>query len=115
MARKAGHMRLGTEPVGRLGLAILAVTGVIGVVLAVHGWSARGSGLPKTTLGAGGSAKPTISPSTTVSPTTGSPTAGPSAASPAPNPSADHRPLLSAQPYASAAFLVWPGTPSAAA
>lgn len=109
MAEKAGTVRLGTESVGRLGLGILAVTGVVGVVLAVHGWSTRSTGLPKTTLGTSASAPPATSPPTT-SP---SHQAGPTA--PAPSPSAGHRPLLSAQPYASAAYLVWPGTPSAAA
>ena len=105
-------MRLGTESVGRLGLGILAVTGVIGIVLAVHGWSARSTGLPKTTLGTSGS-----TPTTSVPPTSpaSSPSRPPGPTTPAGSPPATHRPLLSAQPYASAAYLIWPGTPSATA
>lgn len=99
-------MRLGSEPVGRWGLAILTVAGVLGVVLAIHGWSARSAGLPRVTLGGGRSAAAT--------PSTPPPQSGPS--TPGPSPSADHhRPLLSAQPYANVAYQVWPGTPSAAA
>jgi hypothetical protein len=99
-------MRLGTESVGRWGLVILMVAGVLGGVLAVHGWSARTTGLPRVTLGGGRSA--TAPPSTQPS------QAGPTA--PGSSPSADHhRPLLSAQPYANAAFQIWPGNPSAAA
>ena len=98
-------MRLGTESVGRWGLAILAVAGVLGVVLAVHGWSVRSTGLPRVTLGGGRSA--TTAPSTTA------PRQGPTA--PAHSPAADHRPLLSTQPYANVAYRVWPGSPSAAA
>src|SRR6516164_9752587 len=34
-------MRLGGEPVGRWGIALLAVTGVAGLVLGWHGWTTR--------------------------------------------------------------------------
>lgn len=98
-------MRLGTESVGRWGLVILAVTGVLGVVLAVHGWSVRNTGLPRVTLG---NSRPASAARSTQPPQQG-PTA------PGPSPSAEHRPLLSAQPYANVAFQVWPGTPNAAA
>src|ERR1035437_8051520 len=37
-------MRLGGDPVGRWGLTLLAVAGVVGVILAIHGWGGRGSG-----------------------------------------------------------------------
>ena len=98
-------MRLGTETVGRWGLAILAVAGVLGGVLAVHGWSTRSHGLPKVTLGNSRPAKTT--------PTTTPPTQGPTA--PSQGRSDGHRPLLSAQPYAKVAYQIWPGTPSSAA
>jgi hypothetical protein len=99
-------MRLGTESVGRWGLAILAAAGVLGVVLAVHGWSVRSTGLPRVTLAGGRSAA--------AAPSTRPPQQGPTV--PGHSPSADHhRPLLSAQPYANVAYQVWPGTPSAAA
>lgn len=100
-------MRLGTESVGRWGLVILAVTGVLGGVLAVHGWSGHTTGLPRVTLG--GSQSAAASPSTT--PSQQGPTPSPAA-----NSSADHnRPLLSGEPYANSAYQVWPGSPSAAA
>lgn len=102
-------MRLGTESVGRWGLVILVVTGVLGAILAIHGWSTRSSALARVSLGNTRSAAPASSPSS----------AQPSHQGPTPpssNPSADHnRPLLSEQPYASVAYQVWPGTPSAAA
>lgn len=98
-------MRLGTESVGRWGLVILAVTGVLGVVLAVHGWSVRSADLPRVTLGGSRPAPAARS--------TQAPPQGPTP--PGPSPSAQHRPLLSAQPYANVAYQVWPGTPSAAA
>ncbi len=98
-------MRLGTESVGRWGLATLAVAGVLGVVLAVHGWSDRSTGLPRVTLGGGRSA--------TATPSTRPPQQGPTASGH--SQSAEHRPLLSAQPYSNVSYQVWPGTPSAAA
>ena len=96
-------MRLGAEPVGRWGLAVLAVTGVVGVVLAVHGWSARSAGLPHASIGTNGSSR--------------TPQAGSSSSSTpaAEGPSVPNRPLLSKQAYASVAFQVWPGTVSSAA
>ena len=109
-------MRLGGESVGRWGVVILAITGVLGVVLAVHGWSTRSTGLPRATLGNGRSA--TAPPSTRPS-QAGPSTQGPSTpepSTPGPSPSTDHhRPLLSAQPYANVAYQIWPGTQSTAA
>lgn len=102
-------MRLGTDSVGRWGLVILVVTGVLGGILAIHGWSTRSSALARVSLGNTRSAA--AAPSTpSTSPSQQSPTA------PASSPPTDHnRPLLSAQPYANAAYQVWPGSPSAAA
>ncbi len=93
-------VRTGTGPVGRWGLAVLAVTGVLGIFLAMHGWRARHVGLPHTSLGTSSSSPvPRAGPTPSVTHTA----AGP------------HRPLLSRQPYASVAFQVWPGNPSSAA
>lgn len=106
-------MRLGTESVGRWGLVILAVTGVLGVALAVHGWSGRTTGLPQVTLG--GSRPAAASPSTGPSQQGPASSPGPSS-SPGASSSADHnRPLLSAEPYANSAYQIWPGSQSAAA
>jgi hypothetical protein len=102
-------MRLGTETVGRWGLVILVVTGVLGGILAVHGWSTRSTALPRVTLGNTRSAR--AAPSTPTRQQGPTPAESPSAQSP----SADHnRPLLSAQPYANVTYQVWPGNPSSA-
>ena len=107
-------MRLGTDSVGRWGLVILVAAGVLGGILAVHGWSTRSSALARVSLGNTRPAPPASSPPS-AQPSQRGPT--PPASSPAASsPAADHnRPLLSAQPYASAAYQVWPGSPSAAA
>lgn len=109
------------------GLALLAATGLVGIGLAVHGWSARGSAsLPGPITGAAPSASsPASAPRTGVAPSTRQvgPTArqaGPvvSSQSPSPpahSPSVSAGPLLSSQSFAQYAFQVWPGTPSAAA
>ncbi len=73
------------RPVGPRGAALLAVAAVVGIVLAVHGWSGRHSGL---------ASPPSAS--------RGSPAARPG-------------PLLSSEPFAGYAYLVWPGPPGAAA
>jgi hypothetical protein len=101
-------------------------------VLAVNGWSARHVGLAAATGGLSASSAASTpaasgAPSAatgTARPSPASPTSpAPSASSASPNPSPSHGaspaasagPLLSSEPYASYAFLVWPGTPSAAA
>ena len=94
------HMRVGGEPVGRWGAALLAITGIAGLGLAVHGWSARAVAV--TPVLAGGS-RPAAAPPSAPSPSAPSPSAsGPG-------------PLLSSEPYASAAFRIWPGPVSPAA
>jgi len=108
-------MRFTGKPAGPLGLALLAVTAVTGVVLALHGWSARHSGL---LAGALAGSSPSQTPS--ARPTPPGRAAGPSAPAATPGgPGASHAagpgPLLSAQSYAQYSFKVWPGTPSAAA
>jgi len=86
-------------PVGPRGLALLAVTAVAGVALAVHGWSARHGGLPVALPGA--RPAPSASGARPASPAAG--------ASPSPGP------LLSSQPYAAYSYPVWPGSLSAEA
>lgn len=107
-------MRLGTEPVGRWGLVILVVTGVLGVALAAHGWSSRTSGLSQVSLGGG---RPAATAPASARPSQQGPSSSPGPSSSAgPSSPADHnRPLLSAEPYANSAYQIWPGSPSAAA
>lgn len=122
-------MRLPTTPAGPpgpAGLTLLAATAIAGIILAVHGWSGRHSGLAPGALGT--TTSPANATTGPASPTRTAAPAGPgsagrragsrSAAPPAPtgsSPAAGLGPLLSAQPYASYSFRVWPGTPSAAA
>jgi hypothetical protein len=109
-------MRLGGDPVGRWGLTLLAVAGVVGVILAIHGWAGRASGVvPAALPGSSGSPAGRV----TAGPSSG-PSASPSShpatsASAGPSASSSTGPLLSAEPYASYAFQVWPGTLSTAA
>ena len=116
----------GSSParVSRRGIALLGVTGAVGLVLAVHGWSARSSTtLPGAIAGhsqaaADGPASSRHAASNTggvanrqagpVASATGTPSASPSAAT-------RIGPALASQSYAQYAFAVWPGAPSAAA
>src|SRR6266487_400683 len=110
-------LRIAGETIGARGIALLSVTAVAGLFLAVHGWSARHHGLPAVGLRGGPSASAPPAQARSAGP---SASAGPGA-SPAPSqaPSAQATPTpgskLSSQPYASYSFLVWPGTPSPAA
>lgn len=106
-------MRLGGEPVGRWGIALMVVTGAVGAVLAVHGWSARAAVTPPLAGGSGPAAGASASaPAPATSPARQSPSA---AASPAASVQTSAGPLLSSEPYANSAFQVWPGHLSAAA
>ncbi len=98
-------MRVSLGRVGWRGLALLAATGAVGVILGVHGWSARGTGLPAGSLASG-------SPQAAAPPASAAPHASSSPSQPA---SRRHGPLLSSEPYAKAAYRVWPGPMSAAA
>jgi hypothetical protein len=110
------------RPAGPLGSALLAVTAVAGLVLAVHGWSGRHSGLTPGSL-----AGTTQSPAPGARPARPGRAAGPSApaagssapaaapARPGASPAASPGPLLSAQSYAQYSFRVWPGTLSTGA
>jgi hypothetical protein len=119
-------MRSSTTPAGPAGLTLLAATAIAGIILAVHGWSSRDSGLAPGALGT--TASPASATTGRASPTGTATPADPgragrragsrSTASPAPagaSPASGPGPLLSAQPYASYSFRVWPGTPTAAA
>lgn len=120
---------------GWRGIVLLVVTGVVGLMLAVHGWSTRsGAALPGqlaghgTGAGPGGAASPAPAPapSTGHSPShrigpvaspAGTPSASPSPTSPSPTSSAitSVGPTLASQSYAQYSFQVWPGPRSAAA
>lgn len=113
-------MRLGGDPVGRWGLALLGVTGVAGVFLAMHGWAGRTSAVGPASLGAGsGSAGSgqvsSPSPVPSASQATTSPSSPSARANPSASASASAGPLLRAEPYASYAYKIWPGQPSAVA
>lgn len=98
-------MRVNLGRVGWRGLALLAATGAVGLILGVHGWSARSAGLPAGSLASG--SQPTAAPSASADPHASS--------SPGNSASRGHGPLLSSEPYARAAYEVWPGPKSAAA
>ncbi len=122
-------MRIGGEPVGPKGLVLLGVTAVAGVALAAHGWSGRSAGLAPGSLAASGApARASASAGHSSGMRSPSPAgraadAGPSPHGPAsPGAPASPRassaapgPLLSSESFASYAFRIWPGTPSAAA
>jgi len=98
-------VRVSLGRVGWRGLALLAATGAVGVILGVHGWSARSTGLPAGSLASG-------SPQAAAPSASAAPHASSSPSQPA---SRRRGPLLSSQPYAKAAYQVWPGPMSAAA
>jgi hypothetical protein len=119
-----------TGQVGPRGLAILVLAGIAGILLAILGWSQRGTGLVAPSVGGLGGPAParTSAPAHTSAPAPATATepssqASPAQASPAPpaasssvQPSAKASvgPRLGSEPYASYAYLVWPGTLSAA-
>ena len=103
---------------GIRGALVLAAAGIAGIVLAVNGWSARHAGLAAATggLSASSAASSPAAPAPSAAPTTGQPSPAPSASpSQSASASASSGPLLSSEPYASYSYLVWPGTPNAAA
>ena len=118
-------MRLGGDPVGRWGIGVLAVSGVAGLLLAWHGWTGRAAAVAPSLAGAAASSAPvtSASPAGSTAPATQGPAAGPpasaAAATPAPSAAATGSshvgPALSSEPFASSAFLIWPGQMSAAA
>jgi hypothetical protein len=120
-----------TGQVGPRGLAILVLAGITGLLLAILGWSQRGTGLVAPTVGGLGGSAPartapsSTAPSSTAPASTSAPPSATASAQPssAPTPSLSALPsaqtsigpLLSAEPYAQFAYLVWPGTLSTAA
>lgn len=122
-----------TGQVGPRGLAILVLAGIAGILLAILGWSQRGTGLVGTSVGGLGGPAParTSAPAHTSAPapatapasTPAAATEPSSQASPAqasstppavqPSAKASVGPWLGSEPYASYAYLVWPGTLSA--
>jgi hypothetical protein len=114
-------MRLGGDLVGRWGLSVLAVAGVVGVILAIHGWGSRASAVVPLAGSAAstGPAGPRAGGASSAPPASASAHAStPASATPgsaSPSPSSSVGPLLSSEPYASYAFQVWPGALSTAA
>jgi hypothetical protein len=118
-------MRVSGGSVGPRGLALLLVTAVAGIVLAVHGWSGRQSGLTPGSLGGSGSSAPVSASGSATPASSAGPASSPGPASSRTSPAkAGHStgpqaakagPRLSSESYASYSFQVWPGTPSAAA
>jgi hypothetical protein len=106
--------RFGT--VGPRGITLLAVTGVVGLLLAAHGWAGHNA---NSTVGsavtgpAAAQQSGQAPPAPTSAPSTAAPKAGPPVHSGAP--ASAPGPLLKSQPFAQYAFGIWPGTPSAAA
>lgn len=99
----SAYVHIGVEPVGRWGLALLAVAGLAGLGLGVHGWSARHVGTAPAALNSPAPAASSGRPSNSAGP------------SPSATPSGTQGPLLSSMPYASQAYLIYPGAVSAAA
>jgi len=112
-------MGIAGKVVGPRGLALLAVTAVAGIVLGVHGWSARHTGLApgslagRTQPAAGATSTPPARTPPARASSSAAPSATPSAS--ATSPASHAGPLLRSQSYAPYSYLVWPGTPSSAA
>jgi len=110
--------------VGPRGLTLLAVTAIAGLVLAIHGWAQHSAGGPLGSLS--GSSTPARRPAGTAPsgsvPAASAPSYGPSASTPTAGPPVRPRtpasspgPPLTSQPFATYAFVIWPGTPTSAA
>ena len=103
-----------TRPMGPRGLIVLILAGLVGLSLAIVGWSQRHTGLVASGVGGLGGSAPAYSAS--ASPARAGPTArAGTAPAAAPSASGNASPLLSSEPFAQFAYLVWPGTQSAAA
>jgi hypothetical protein len=97
---------------GPRGLTLLAVTGVAGLLLALHGWANHNAGGAPGPLATGSTA---VRPSASAPATSAPATSAPAAAGRSPAPASSPGPLLTSQPFAQYAFGIWPGTPSSAA
>lgn len=91
---------------GPRGMTVLSVAGIAGALLAVAGWSHRDAGLVTPSA----IAPPSAASSASAAPSTASAAPSPSS-SPSSSPAGGR--LLSSEPYASYAYLVWPGPLSA--
>jgi len=96
----------GSRPFGPLGAALLGVTAIVGVALAVHGWSHRR--LPAIASVGGAPAAARTAPSAGASGSSSGP-AGPQAPAPSRPAGVAPGPLLRSEQYAQYAFRVWPG------
>jgi hypothetical protein len=110
-------MRTRFGAAGPRGLTLLAVTGVAGLLLALHGWANHNAG---GALGPLATFSTAVRPSASAPATSGPATTGPSASAPtaaarSAAPASSPGPLLNSQPFAQYAFGIWPGTPSSAA
>lgn len=84
--------------IGPRGTLLLALAGVLGAVLAVHGWNSRHAPAVLGSIGRGAaSTRPSLQ------------------ATPSPTATASPGPLLSSQPFAQYAYAIWPGKPGPAA
>lgn len=108
-------MRVGGEPVGRWGLAVMAVTAITGLVLALHGWADRGGGAAPPLGGGTVAGRATPAARASAMPSAGSQSSSPVAAGPSASPAGQAGPLLSSEPFAQASFQIWPGPMSSAA
>jgi hypothetical protein len=89
---------MGLGGIGPRGTLVLAATGVLGAVLAVHGWTARHTPSVLGSIGRGAaSTRPSVH------------------ATPSPTAASSPGPLLTSQPFAQYAYAVWPGKPGPAA
>lgn len=111
---RTGAVRVGPERVGPRGALVLGVAGVIGAVLAVHGY---GRGVVPAASVSAPSSHTSASSSTTTSkpPGTAGSTAPQRSTTTTSAPSQKLGPLLSSTQYAPYAFRIYPGSPSAQA
>jgi hypothetical protein len=105
--------RLGT--VGIRGLTILAVTAIVGIVLAIHGWSTYHGAATPGSLASGAAAHAASTPGEHPRSSAASPAASASSARRPGGTASSPGPTLASQPYAQYAFQVWPGKSGVAA
>ncbi len=106
-------MRLGSERVGPRGFALLGAAGLLGLVLAVHGYG-HGTAVSgvATPLATATKARAASTPSSSSSTTTSTTPAAPARSSAS---NQKLGPLLSSTQYASSAYQVYPGQESSQA
>lgn|SRR5215469_2548142 len=97
--------------VGLRGISVLACAAIAGIVLGVHGWSARHA---PSALGSIGGGRPAASSGPAAAPSP-APSEAPSGNGASASPATTVGPMLSSQSFAQYAFRVWPGPLSAGA